>query len=135
MSPVGMQLAATPQTVAGPGAPAVPADFRGVAIAASRVPQRGDLVQIDGRFRLPAAEAKAIGRPLQRAISCSVWGNGHQDSLDPFRDLVLFPDDETEVGGLVEGGFSFQFPMYRGAGLYLHVALGGYLSDSIPSPP
>jgi hypothetical protein len=20
-----------------------------------------------------------------------VWGNGHQDSLDPFRDLVLFP--------------------------------------------
>ncbi|HET6149102.1 MAG TPA: hypothetical protein VFH68_16310 [Polyangia bacterium] len=130
-----MKLAAAPLTQPQPGTPAVAAAFVGVAIAAARVPLRGELVQIDGLFRLPPADAEAIGRPLHRALSCSAWANTYQDSLDPFRDIVLFPDDETEAGGAIQGYFSFQFPMYRGAGLYLHVALGPYLSDSVPSPP
>jgi hypothetical protein len=130
-----MRLAGVPQTRPTPTTPVASAAFHGVVIAAARVPLKGDLVQIDGLFRLPAEDAEAIGRPLHRALSCSVWGKGHQDSLDPFRDVVLFPDDETEAGGAIQGCFSFQFPMYRGQGLYLHVALGPYLSASVPSPP
>jgi hypothetical protein len=130
-----MQLASVPLTAPTPTTPVVANDFRGLAIAASRVKHNGDLVQLDGIFRLPAGDAEAIGRPLHRALSCSVWGNGHQDSLDPFRDVVLFPDDEIESGGSIQGRFSFQFPMYRGSGLYLHVALGPHLSESVPCPP
>jgi hypothetical protein len=130
-----MKLAAVPETKPQPGTPAVAATFHGVVIAAARVPLHGDRVQIDGLFRLPAGDADAIGRPLHRALSCSAWGKSYQDSLDPFRDIVLFPDDEIEAGGAIQGTFSFQFPMYRGKGLYLHVALGPYLSASVVSPP
>lgn len=133
-----MRLASVPQTTATAATPLAPPEFRGVVIAAARVPLNGDLVQIDGRFCIPAAAAGEIGRPLHRALSCCVWGNGYQDSVDPFQGIVLFPDDETQSGGAVSGVFSFQIPMYRGtrdgSRLYLHIALGVHLSASIPIP-
>ena len=129
-----MKLASVPKATAD-ATPAVSHDFRGVIIVAMRVPRREELIQIDGLFRIPTAAAAEIGRPLHRALSCLAWGRAYHDSVDPFRDIVLFPDDEIDSGGSIQGAFAFQVPMYRGVGLYLHVALGPYLSDSIPSPP
>ena len=130
-----LKLAAAPLTTASAATPVAPPSFRGVLIAAARVPANPELVKVDGLFVIPVADAESIGRPLHRALSCLAWGKAYQDSLDPFRNVVLFPDDETVAGAAVQGFFSFQSPMYRGTGLYLHVALGEHLSPSIVGPP
>ncbi len=130
-----LKLAAAPLTTSSPATPVAPPSFRGVLITAARAQSNPELVTVDGLFLIPVADAESIGRPLHRAISLLAWGKAYWDSLDPFRNVVLFPDDEKVVGDAVQGFFSFQSPMYRGTGLYLHVALGEHLSPSIDSPP
>jgi len=57
---------------------------------------------IDGAFQIPRDHADVMGRPLHRALVCALWSaGGYQDSIVPFRDAALFPDDEIQNGSLL----------------------------------
>jgi hypothetical protein len=130
-----MKLVSAPQATANKNTPPIPASLRGIVFLVSRKTLGGP-AQIDGAFQIPFNEADAIGRPLHRALVCAVWSaGGYQDSIVPFRDAVLFPDDEIKDGNLLRGAFHFEIDLYPGDGFYLHLALGSYLSPSICCPP
>ena len=124
-----MKLASVPLTGANDRTPSVDPSFRGVAIVASRQ-KTGDPLRVDGVFQVSQADANFIGRPLHRSLVCVVWSYG--ESVTPFREVVLFPDDEVQKGDAVYGTFSFQLPVPQ-PGMYLHVALGEHLSASVRS--
>jgi hypothetical protein len=125
-----MLLASAPLAAANDRTPSVDPSFRGVTIVASRQ-KKGAPLRVDGVFRVSQAEANLIGRPLHRSLVCIVWNYG--ESVTPFREVVLFPDDEVQKGEAVSGAFSFQLPVPQ-PGMYLHVALGEHLSASVRSP-
>lgn len=125
-----LKLAAAPLTTPNARTPSVASTFRGITIVASR-PKKGDAVCVDGVFQVSQADAQYIGRPLHSSLVCVAWRGG--GSIAPFREVVLFPDDEVQKGDAVWGAFSFQLPISAG-GLYLHVALGPHLSASVQTP-
>jgi hypothetical protein len=130
-----MNLVSPPEASASKSTPNIPAGSVGIALDVTRKTV-GGIVQVNGAFQVPAAEAETIGRPLHRALVCAVWSvGGYQDSVVPFRDVVLFPDDEIQSGDKLWGAFRFEIALYPGDGFHLHVALGPYLSPSICCPP
>ena len=130
-----MNLVAPPQTAATKNTPALSPSSCGVVFVVARKTPGGP-AQIDGAFQIPASEADLIGRPLHQALVCAVWSaGGYQDSLVPFADAVLFPDDEIRKGDKLWGAFRFEIALYPGDGFYLHLALGQYLSPSVLCPP
>jgi hypothetical protein len=129
-----MKLVSPPQATANRSTPPNPDSSSGIVLVVSRKAPGGS-AQIDGVFQVPLDDADAIGRPRHRALVCAVWSaGGYQDSVVPFRDVVLFPDDEIRQGNLLWGAFRFEIDPYPGDGYYLHLALGNYLSPSLCWP-
>jgi hypothetical protein len=125
-----LEITATPSQ----STPSISAGSFGVALVVTRKTV-GGVVQVNGAFQVPVAEAKTTGRPLHRALVCAVWSaGGYQDSLAPLRDVMLIPDDKIQNGDKLWGAFRFEIDLYPGDGFYLHVALGPYLSSSVCCP-
>jgi hypothetical protein len=130
-----MSLLSPPLATPDRGTPAMADSVHGVAFVPSRK-FLGGPVHIDGAFQIPLDIANQLDRPVHRSLVLAVWSaGGYQDSLVPFRDVVLFPDDEIRIGALVRGAFSFDIDLFPGEGFYLHLALASYLSPSICCPP
>jgi len=129
-----MKLLSVPETTANKDTPALADSQRGIIFVPSRKIAGGP-VQIDGAFRVSLEDATTIGRPLHRSLVCLVWSAaGYQDSVVPFRDTVLFHDDEIQTKDGLWGAYRFQIEMYPGSVFYLHLALGQYLSPSLCTP-
>lgn len=77
----------------------------GVVIAGpAQATARGGLV-LHGAFNLPHAEADALGHPSHRAVVLVIQRGEYQNVATPFREHVLFVDDEVAASGGVGGYF------------------------------
>jgi hypothetical protein len=102
-----------------------------VAVDRSRDP-RAPLV-LHGAFHLPILEGDAIGHPVHRAIVVVAWSFGTKWATAPFRELVLFADDELGLPGGVGGYFNvdlFALQERPIAGdFHLLSSIGGWISN------
>lgn len=115
--------------------PATPQGFSGVLIAApSAVSPRGPMI-ISGVYQLKEEDAAKIDERLHRALVAVVTvGEGFR-VWNPFREAVLFEDDEERSPYSRRGYFHFnvypdQNELFPGDYFAL-VSLGRFLSSSI----
>jgi hypothetical protein len=116
------------------GSPAIPA-APGIAVCLGPSPSvRGRLV-IHGAFRLPLELAERIGRPAQRAVVVVGQLGWRCGAATPFREMMLFEDDDALEHDTVVGYFNidvFQLQGGPAVGLYhLFASMDGYLSNLI----
>ncbi|MCC6522025.1 MAG: hypothetical protein IT373_05140 [Polyangiaceae bacterium] len=117
-----------------PASPELPRDFA-IALAVEPVTHvRGALV-LAGAFNLPLAEADALGHPVQHAIVLVIQHGDAWNVVTPFRELVLFPDDERATPGGVGGWFQIDVFAAQGGpmpGYYqLFVSMGERVSPVV----
>lgn len=89
-----------------PLCPQVDDDFTGVAIAVAPRPARNSPLVVHGTYRVPWALADTIEPPLHRALVLVVQNGALHSAVTPFRDKVLFGDDERETPAGVLGHFT-----------------------------
>jgi len=120
-----------PSTGRAAGAAAPAFDFRGVRISAPAQVGPGEKAIVTGVFVVPDAEARTIDERLHAAlvVVCTSVGPWFVDR--PFRDVMLFDDDEERGSGVRRG--YFQFDLFEDSEVtgefFLHVSLGHYLSN------
>jgi hypothetical protein len=134
-------------SAAGPKEPSLPntrrppaqqppaADFRGIEIAApGSAPGDGPVV-VSGTFVIPEQEALRIDERLHRALVLVKVSMTLYHVTNPFRDVILFEDDEERVAGTRRGFFSFNafdgFARAPGGDYYITVSLGDRLSNTV----
>lgn len=98
--------------------PAPPREPGIVMVSPSRVDTRGAWI-VRGAFHLTLAEATALGRPPHRAVTLLVQRDDDHNVFTPFREHILFADDEVAVGG-------------RGVGGYFNIDVHAHMGQPIP---
>ena len=123
-----------PTVVRCPASPAIPSS-QGLAITLDpRRDPAGPLV-VHGAFHLAMADGDAIGHPVHRGIVVVVWSIHHCYAIAPFREHVLFADDEASVPGGVGGYFNVD-PFATEGGpvqgdFHVYASLGDHLSNVV----
>jgi hypothetical protein len=116
-----------------PLCPEVEDDFLGIAIDLAPRPVRNSPLVIHGTYRIPWALAETIEPPLHRALVLVVQRGAVHRVATPFRERVLFGDDERETQGGALGHFTldvFELQGGEAAGDYhLLVSLGEMVSN------
>lgn len=87
-----------------PDSPAPPREPGIVIVSPSRVEARQPWI-LRGAFHLTSAEATSLGRPSHRAVALLVQRDDDHNVFTPFREHILFADDEVGVGGGGIGGY------------------------------
>jgi len=124
-----------PSTRKTPATPTAPENFTGVRLASpASLGYRGRMI-LSGVYTLPEEEAARIDEQLHRALVAVVTIGGSEAVWNPFREAVLFGDDEERPGWMRRGYFHFDaFPdrveLFPGE-YYAMVSLGRFLSNSI----
>lgn len=90
---------------------------------------------IHGSFNVPYAQAEALGRPIHRALVLVVQIGSYRNVYTPFREFVLFPDDEFGAsGGGLGGYFNIDVFSLLGAPIpgdyHLVVSIGEHVSTA-----
>jgi hypothetical protein len=127
-------LARLPSTARTSDTPDVPPGAAGVTLAAPSVLAPTDRLIVSGQYQLSEQEAALIDDRLHRAL-VAVVTIGHSFCVwNPFREAVLFADDDERFHGSRRGCFHFDaFPdrSELPPGEYtLFVSLGTYLSNA-----
>lgn len=91
---------------------------------------------IRGAFNVPYAQAEALGRPVHRALVLLVQIGEYYNVFTPFREFVLFPDDEIGAPSNGIGGyFNIDAFSLLGAPIpgdyHLVMSLGEYVSAAV----
>lgn len=126
---------AYPSTRRDQASPATPQHFTGVLIAApAALSYRGRMI-VSGVYAIPESDAARIDERLHRALVASVRiGDGYR-VWNPFKDAVLFEDDDERSAWGRRGYFHFDaFPGQRElhpGEYYLFVSLGAHLSNPV----
>jgi hypothetical protein len=115
--------------------PAAPPNLTGVLLASPGSIGYGGRMILHGVYVLPEEEAARIDEQLHRALVAVVTIGGSAAAWNPFREVVLFPDDEERSGRMRRGYFHFDaYPdraeLHHGE-YYAMVSLGRFLSNSI----
>lgn len=115
--------------------PSLPAGQFGVCIGGPDRASRQDGMTVTGGFRLSSADACDIDKELHRALVLAITGEGVADSVEPFRNAVLFSDDQIEDGNSCYGTFSFDaldiFELEDPGEYFLTASIGRFLSDTL----
>ncbi|MCC6557365.1 MAG: hypothetical protein IT372_30815 [Polyangiaceae bacterium] len=118
-----------------PICPALPPDFAGVRIAAAPRPLRTSPLVIHGAYRIPWADADPIAPPRHRALVLVVTSGSHCFAATPFRERILFEDDEQETPGGPLGYFTMDVLALQGrepsGDYHVLVSLGPYTSNVV----
>ena len=121
-----------PTVVRSPPSPPIPASPGLVIAVDHRRDPRSPLI-VHGAFHLPIRDGDAIGHPVHRGIVVVVWSLDHRYAIAPFREQVLFVDDEVGLPGGVGGYFSVDlFEIQQGpvqGDFHLYASLGEHLSN------
>jgi hypothetical protein len=129
MAPSATDIARTPLC------PALAAEFAGVQIAVAPRPQRSSPLVIHGAYRIPWADADAIEPSRHRALVLVVTAGAGHLVASPFRERILFEDDEQQTRGGALGFFTidvFEQLGREAAGDYhLLVSLGRHTSNVV----
>jgi len=119
-----------------PLCPVLPPELTGVRIALAARPSPRSPVVVHGSYRIPWADADGIAPSRHRALVLVVTGVHLHFVATPFREQILFPDDEHESRGGPAGFFTMDVLALMGAdppGLYhLLVSLGPHTSNVLP---
>lgn len=122
-----------------PASPAIAPDFEGVQITLAPRARPGEPVILHGAYRLPWPEADRLPAPRHRALVLVVTSRAGQSATAPFREQVLFPDDETATPGGPLGHFTFDVGALLGAAprdeAFALVSLGPFTSNVARIPP
>jgi hypothetical protein len=90
---------------------------------------------IHGAFHLPIAAGDAIGHPVHHGIVVVVWSPSFRYAAAPFRDQVLFADDEVGVPGGIGGFFNVDLFELQGdpaiGDFHIFATLGEYVSNVV----
>ncbi|HVY46166.1 MAG TPA: hypothetical protein VHB21_09820 [Minicystis sp.] len=112
-----------------PLSPPPPAGF-GVAI---RIDASSGRTVAHGTFRIPRADADALGGSAQRALVAVAAVEGRVAAWRVWGEQATFEDDEDRGPSTVQGHFAFDldeaFPLGAGERAWLHVVLGAHASD------
>lgn len=114
--------------------PDLPPDFFGVRIATPRSPVSQGRVVLSGAYRIAEEAAQRIGPHLHAALVTVVSNPLRFQVTNPFKDVILFEDDEERTAVGRYGYFSFQSfeASQTPAGDYwAYVALGPFLSNVV----
>jgi hypothetical protein len=102
-----------------------------VIVSPAQATARGGLV-LHGAFNVPHAEADALGRPVHRAVVLVIQRGEYYNVATPFREHVLFADDEVAASGGVGGYFHIDVFEQQGGPVpgYYHllVSIGEHVS-------
>lgn len=112
----------------------LPVDFLGVRIATPRSPVSHGRVVLTGAYRIAEADAERIGPHLHAALVTVVSNPARFQVTNPFRDVILFPDDEQRTAVARYGWFSFQSfeaSQTPSGDYWAYVALGPFLSNVV----
>jgi hypothetical protein len=124
-----------PSTQVGPSTPSIPGGFVGVRIAAPAVLSTRGRVVVSGIFQILADEAQAIGPHLHRALVAVMTSGGIYGAYNPFREVVLFADDEERHPWGSRGYFHFDLfedeEELDPADYHVFVSLGEHLSNVV----
>lgn len=97
--------------------PAIPEDFGVVIRVTPYPPSASSRLTVHGAFHLPRAITEIVARPLQRCVVLVVQRVGEQNALTPFREQVLFDDDDQLTPGGVAGYFHIDVFDEQGGGV------------------
>jgi hypothetical protein len=116
-----------------PLCPTLPPELAGVRIALAPRPERSSPLVVHGSYRIPWADADAIEPSRHRAIVLVVTGGEGFSVTTPFRERILFPDDEQETRTGPVGFFTLDVFELLGADppgdYHVLVSLGPYTSN------
>lgn len=107
----------------------------GVTISVAPQADPGNPLLVHGSFNVPYAQAEALGRPIHRAIVLVVQIGEYHNVLMPFREFVLFADDEFGAPSNGIGGY-FNLDVFSLLGApipgdyHLVVSIGEYVSTA-----
>lgn len=121
-----------------PLCPALPPGFAGVQIAAApRATPTSPLV-LHGAYRIPWADAEPIAPSRHRALVLVVTKGPLFFVAAPFRERILFEDDEQQTPAGAVGHFSMDVFALQGSessgDYHLLVSLGPYTSNVVRVP-
>jgi hypothetical protein len=104
----------------------------GVILAGPAQAKTSGPLVLHGAFNLPHAEADALGHPVHRAVVLVIQRGAYYNIATPFREHVLFPDDEVAASGGVGGYFHVDVFEQQGGPVpgYYHllVSIGEHVS-------
>ncbi len=115
----------------------LPLDVRGVRI---RLAPRGaeEAPLVHGAFRVPTDDLEVVSAHVARALVLVVQRDLAPRVLSPFRDTVLFDDDQTLTHAGIEGAFTLDVfdllklpPEARAGHWHLFVSLGPHVSNVV----
>lgn len=122
--------------VAGPGTPAVEANFQGIAVRIEARSAHGDLtaLRLHGLYRVSIDAARVVGAiPLQKALVVTATSGLFHRSWRLAGETITFEDDEEGGGGVVSGCFNADLlPFFNVASYatgYVVVSLGPFVSN------
>jgi hypothetical protein len=123
-----------PSTRFGPSIPTPASGFTGVLVASRPMIHLGSRMILSGVYQLHEAEAERIDAHLHHALCVVVTSADLARVLTPFREVVLFDDDDERFPWGRRG--YFQVDVFEGADpprgdYFLHVALGEHLSNTV----
>ncbi len=121
-----------PNVLRGASSPALPPS-PGIVVTVDKSRDPRAALVVHGAFNLRIADGDAIGHPAHRAIVLVVWSFGYRYVATPFREQVLFADDEVGLPGGVGGYFNVDLFDLQGRAVpgdyHLYVTMGEYLSN------
>lgn len=124
-----------PSTRYSQATPALPPNFTGVLIASPPAISYRERMIVSGVYQLPEQECARIDERLHRALVAVVTVGAGYAVFNPFREAVLFADDDERSAWGRRGYFHFDAmgaarDLYPGD-YYAMVSLGRFLSNSI----
>ncbi|MEZ4301229.1 MAG: hypothetical protein R3B70_40215 [Polyangiaceae bacterium] len=119
-----------------PLSPRLADDFEGLSIALAPRETLASPLVIHGVFRIPWPEADRLGPSLHRLLVLVVNGLDRVTTVAPFREQVLFPDDETPGRAGRQGYFNLDVRALTGPlparSPFARVSLGPFVSNALP---
>jgi hypothetical protein len=115
--------------------PKIAPDFQGIEVVVGPRPARASPLVLHGTFRLPWADADRIEAPRHRALVLVVTRGAASAAFTPFREQILFEDDEEATRNGAFGSFAidvFDLLGRDAAGVYyLFVSIGMHVSNVV----
>jgi hypothetical protein len=118
-----------------PLSPTLEPDFVGIQIVPAPRTARDSPLVIHGTFRIPWADAEAIEAPRQRALVVVVMNGTLHGAYTPFREQVLFEDDDSATRAGAHGFFNLDVFGVQGhdrpGDYHVFVSLGPHVSNVV----
>lgn len=122
-----------------PESPALAPDFLGITLALGPRSSPAEPVLVHGSFRVPWPDADRIEPPRHRALVLVVTSAAGYSVSTPFREQVLFPDDETATHAGPLGHFNLDIGALLGKlperEAFAFVSLGPLTSNVVRIAP